>query len=374
VTKRDYYEILGVDKAATKDAIKKAYRKLAKKYHPDMNKENQKEAEEKFKEISEAYGVLGDETKRKQYDMYGHAGIDSRYSQEDIFRTINFEDIFGDLGFGFGGFEGIFDTFFGGARARRRGPARGENIYYELEIDLKEAAFSTKKTIKVPRLETCKTCEGSGAKPGTKPKKCSTCQGTGQIRDVRSSGFGQFVRIMPCRSCRGSGEKIEHPCLDCIGKGMKRKYRKITVDVPKGVDSGNRIRLPGEGEASSSGGPPGDLFVVIHVKPDDTFSREGNHILYDAEITFGQATLGDEIEVPTLKGKAQLKIPKGTQSHTVFRLKGEGIPDVRGRGKGDEYVRVIVKTPTKLSENQKQLLLEFESMDKGSKKKKGRFF
>lgn len=374
MAKRDYYEVLGVDKKASKEEIKKAYRRLAKKYHPDMNKDDPKKAEEKFKEISEAYGVLSDDTKRRQYDMFGHAGIDSRYTQEDIFRTINFEDIFGDLGFAFGGFDSIFDTFFGGARARRRGPIKGDNLYQDLEISLEEAAFGAKKTISVPRIESCAKCNGTGAKPGTSPKKCSACGGTGQIRDVRSSGFGQFVRITPCRSCNGSGEKIEHPCTDCHGRGTVRRYRKISVDVPAGVDTGNRIRLPGEGEVSGSGGPPGDLFVVIYIRPHETFEREGNHIIYDAEITFAQAALGYEIEVPTLKGKAKLKIPKGTQTHTTFRLKGEGIPDVRGRGRGDEYVRVIVKTPTKLTERQKQLLLEFEGRDKGFKGKKGRFF
>jgi molecular chaperone DnaJ len=374
VAKRDYYEVLGVDKSASKEEIKRAYRRLAKKYHPDMNKDNPKKAEEKFKEISEAYGVLSDDTKRKQYDLFGHAGIDSRYSREDIFRTINFEDIFGDMGFGFGGFDSIFETFFGGARTRRRGPTKGNNLYQDLEIRLEEAAFGTKKTIKIPRIEKCNICNGTGAKPGTSPKKCSACGGTGQIRDVKSSGFGQFVRITPCRSCNGSGEKIEHPCKECHGRGAVRKYRKISVDIPAGVDTGNRIRLPREGEASSSGGPPGDLFVVIYVRPHETFEREGNHILYDAEITFVQAVLGDEIEVPTLNGKAKLKIPKGTQTHTSFRLKGEGIPDVHGRGKGDEYVRVIVKTPTKLTDNQKHLLLEFEGLNKVSKGKKGRFF
>jgi molecular chaperone DnaJ len=376
LAKRDYYEVLGVEKSATKAEIKKAFRKLAKKYHPDMNKDDPKKAEEKFKEISEAYGVLSDDEKKKQYDMFGHAGIDSRYSREDIFRTINFEDIFGDIGGGFGGIDSIFETFFGGARTRRRGPMKGSNIFHDLEITLEEAAFGTSKTIRVPRIESCTHCEGSGAKPGTSPEKCSSCGGSGQIRDVTSSGFGQFVRIMPCRTCGGTGEIIRNPCPKCHGRGTQRKYRKISVDVPKGVDTGNRIRLPGEGEAGPSGGPPGDLFVVIYVKAHDIFHREGNHIIYDAEISFAQAALGDEIEVPTLNGKAKLKIPKGTQTHTTFRLKGEGIPDVHGRGKGDEYVRAIVKTPTKLSEVQKNLLLEFENQRKGhgQKGKKKRFF
>ncbi|MEE9152196.1 MAG: molecular chaperone DnaJ [Thermoplasmata archaeon] len=373
MAKRDYYEALGVDKKASKNEIKKAYRKLAKKYHPDMNKDSPKKAEEKFKEISEAYGVLSDDMKRRQYDMYGHAGIDSRYTREDIFRTINFEDIFGGIGFGFGGLDSIFDTFFGGARARRQVPVKGNNLYKDLEISLKEAAFGAKKTIRVPRIEKCGKCNGTGAKVGTSPKKCSACGGTGQIRDIKSSGFGQFIRITPCRNCNGSGEKIEHPCTACHGRGKVRKIREISVDVPAGVDTGNRIRLPREGEASRSRGPPGDLFVLIYVSPHERFHREGNHILYDAEITFAQAALGDEIEVPTLNGKAKVKIPKGTQTHTTFRLKGEGIPDVHGRGKGDEYVRVIVKTPSKLSERQKQLLLEFEGSDKASKGKR-RFF
>jgi molecular chaperone DnaJ len=374
LTKRDYYEILGVEKTATKDVIKKAYRKLAKKYHPDMNKDDPKQAEEKFKEISEAYGVLSDEKKRKAYDMYGHAGIDSRYSQEDIFRTINLEDIFGDLGYGFGGFSSIFDTFFGGSRPRSRGPMRGNNIYQDLEITLEESAFGTKKTIMVPRIERCSECGGSGAKPGTSPKKCPTCQGAGQIKDVTSSGFGQFVRIMPCRNCGGSGAIIEQPCTKCRGRGNVRRHRKISVDVPPGVDSGNRIRLSGEGEAGPEGGPPGDLFVVIYVKSHNIFQREGNHVIHNADISFTQAALGDEISVPTLNGKAKLKIPKGTQTHTTFRLKGEGIPDVHGRGKGDEYVRVIIKTPKRLTDAQKQLLLEFDGHGKGSKDKKRRFF
>lgn len=374
MAKRDYYEVLGVEKKASAQEIKKAYRKLAKKYHPDMNKDDPKAAEEKFKEISEAYGVLSDEKKRSQYDLYGHAGIDSRYSREDIFRTINLEDIFGDMGFGFGGFDSIFDTFFGGrGRSRPRGPMKGNNIFQDLEITLEEAAFGTNKTIKIPRIERCEECNGSRAKPGTSPKPCPTCQGAGQIRDVQSSGFGQFVRIMPCRACSGSGMFIEHPCPKCNGRGVVRKYRKITVDVPKGVDTGNRIRLPGEGEAGSEGGPPGDLFVIIYIKSHPIFQREGNHIVYDAEINFTQAALGDEIEVPTLKSKAKLKIPKGTQTHTTFRLKGEGIPDVHGRGRGDEYVRVIVKTPTKLTEEQKKLLLEFGGLSKVHRKKKKRF-
>jgi molecular chaperone DnaJ len=374
LAKRDYYEILGVEKKANAAEIKKAYRKLAKKYHPDMNKEDPKAAEEKFKEISEAYGVLSDEKKRSQYDLYGHAGIDSRYSREDIFRTINFDDIFGDMGYGFGGFDSIFKTFFGGGRVRRHGPLKGNNIFFDLEITLEDAAFGTKKTIKMPRTERCPDCDGSGAKAGTKPKKCPTCGGAGQIKDVKSSGFGQFVRIMPCRNCGGSGGIIEHPCPKCHGRGAIRKHRKISVDVPPGVDTGNRIRLSGEGEAGLEGGPAGDLFVVIYVKSHVKFQREGNHVVYDAEIDFAQAALGDEIEVPTLASKAKLKIPKGTQTHTSFRLKGEGIPDVHGRGKGDQYVRVIVKTPTKLTEAQRELLVEFANLEKGHKGKKKRFF
>ncbi len=370
MAKRDYYEVLGVEKKASATEIKKAYRRLAKKYHPDMNKDDPKAAEEKFKEISEAYGVLSDEQKRSQYDMYGHAGIEGRYSREDIFRTINLEDIFGDMGFGFGGFDSIFESFFGGGRQRRRGPMRGNNIFQDLEITLEEAAFGTKRTINVPRVETCDDCKGTRARPGTSPKVCPTCQGSGQIKDVSSSGFGQFVRIMPCRSCGGSGRIVEHPCTKCAGRGVLRQHRKISVDVPKGVDTGNRIRLPHEGEAGAEGGPPGDLFVVIYVKSHHTFQREGNHIIYDAEINFTQAALGDEIEVPTLNGKAKLKIPKGTQTHTTFRLKGEGIPDVHGRGRGDEYVRAIVRTPTKLTEEQKRLLLELEGHSKGHKKKR----
>jgi len=355
--KRDYYEVLGVSKDASKEDIKDAYRKLALQYHPDRNRSP--DAEEKFKEISEAYAVLSDDEKRMQYDQFGHAGIDGRYSRDDIFRGADFESIFRDLGFGFGGFESIFDMFFGRRERRPYGPQKGNDLRYDLEITLEQVASGMKTQIEVPRTEKCSECNGSGAAPGTQPTKCSRCNGTGQIQHVRSSGFARFVRIEPCDKCGGKGITIESPCKTCRGRGTVEKTRKITVRIPAGIEAGTSLRLSGEGEAGLRSGPAGDLYVVVHVKPHNVFERDRSDILCEVPVGFAQAALGAEIEVPTLESKVKMKIPGGTQTGTIFRLRGRGLPEVDGYGKGDELVRVVIRTPTKLSQRQKQLLAEF---------------
>ncbi|MEE8402492.1 MAG: molecular chaperone DnaJ [Candidatus Hydrothermarchaeaceae archaeon] len=357
--KSDYYEILGVSRDASKGSIKKAYRKLAMKHHPDRNKESG--AEEKFKEISEAYGVLSDDEKKRQYDTMGHAGIDGRYTQEDIFRNINFEDIFGG-----GGVGSIFDTFFGGGRgARRAEPQRGADLRTDMEITLEDAYKGIKTNVSFPRLERCVACQGSGAKPGTSSRTCSTCNGSGQMSYSKRTPFGHFTSVAACENCKGEGAVIETPCMDCKGRGLVQKVKKIAVKIPPGVDMGSRLRVAGEGEAGEKGGPHGDLYVVIHVKPHKMFVREGKDILCEIPITFGQAAMGAKIQVPTLNGRVKMNVPSGTQSGTVFRLRGRGLPDLRGFGKGDEHVRVIVETPGHLTKRQKELLEEFETLNKG---------
>jgi len=350
--KKDYYEVLGVSRNATQEEIKNAYRKLALQYHPDRNKSP--DAEEKFKGISEAYAVLSDEEKRRQYDTFGHAGVDSRYTREDIFRGVDFDEIFRDLGFG--GFESIFDMLFG--RRERYAPEGGYDLRYDLEISLEDAFKGLKTEIEIPRNEKCDVCKGTGAKPGTEPKTCPKCRGTGQIQYTRTSGFARFVQITTCDKCNGRRVIIENPCKECHGKGIVKRYRKIRINVPPGVDTGYSLRLRGEGEASVEGGNPGDLYVVISVKPHKVFKRDGDDIFYDTQIGFTQAALGSEIEVPTIDGRARLKIPPGTQSGTVFRLKGKGMPRLRGFGRGDELVRVTIRTPKILTERQRKLLLE----------------
>ncbi|MFQ6062011.1 MAG: molecular chaperone DnaJ [Methanosarcinales archaeon] len=380
MAKRDYYEILGVDRNATEKEIKKAYRKLAMKYHPDRNKS--KDAEEKFKEISEAYAVLSDKDKRSQYDRFGHAGIAGQYTQEDIFRGVNWNDIFRDFGFGTGfgrgGFEDIFDIFFGRGFGgfERRGPSRGADLQYNLEISLEDAATGIETKIEVPRTETCKVCNGRGAKPGTEIKTCNTCHGTGQISRSRTNGYMHFISTTICNACNGSGKIIESPCSECRGSGKVKRTRKISVKIPAGVDNGSRLRISGGGDAGEKGAPPGDLYVVVYVKPHSIFERVDDDIVCEIPISFTQAALGAEIEVPTLKGKAKLKIPAGTQSGKVFRLRGKGIPNLHGYGKGDEHVKVKVVVPTKLTKRQKELLLEFakESGDKIEYNPKKGFF
>ncbi|MCS3923213.1 molecular chaperone DnaJ [Methanosalsum natronophilum] len=359
-TARDYYEILGLSKDASAEDIKKAYRKLAMKYHPDRNKEA--DSEDKFKEISEAYAVLSDPEKRKKYDQFGHAGINGQYTEEDIFRNADFGDIFGEMG----GLGDIFDMFFGGGGARsrrRRGPTPGSDLRYDLSITLEEAATGTEKKINVPRMENCETCGGSGAKPGTDPKTCSTCQGRGQVTRAQNTPFGRFMTTTPCRDCRGEGRIIDTPCAECRGNGKVKKVRKISVKVPKGADTGVRLMVRGEGEAGEPGAPPGDLYVFINVEPHDKFERFGDDIVYEVPISFTQAALGDSIMVPTLHGKVKMNIPEGTQTHSLFRLKGKGMPRLQGRGEGDQHVRVIVRTPTNLTKSQKELLKKLEEED-----------
>ena len=352
--KRDYYEVLGVDRKATKEEIRKSYRKLALKYHPDRNKEP--DAAEKFKEISEAYAILSDENKRLQYDQFGHAGISGRYSAEDIFGGINFEDIlrgFG-LGGGLGGFGSIFDFLMG--RGGRRGSQRDQaiDLRYDMNISLKEAATGIEKEISLKRDEQCPKCGGSGGEPGTPLTTCSRCRGGGQLRQVQQTMFGQVIRVATCPQCNGRGQIVETPCSECNGKRTVKEKRSIRVQIPPGVESGSMLRLKDQG-ASQSGGRPGDLYVVVHVKPDKTFQRVGDDIILELPISITQATLGAEIEVPTLLSKAILKIPAGTQPDTVLRLRGQGMPRARWRGNGDQLVRIKVVVPKKLKRSQREL-------------------
>ncbi|MGD8564753.1 MAG: molecular chaperone DnaJ [Candidatus Bathyarchaeota archaeon] len=355
-SKRDYYEVLGVPRDASKADIKKAYRKLALKFHPDRNKS--KGASEKFKEVSEAYAVLSDEKKRGQYNRFGHEGISGRYTWDDIFRGTDFNSVFSDLGFGFSGFSSIFDMFFGRRSNLRRGPRRGSDLRYDLEITLEEAAFGVNKELEVPSFDACNTCNGSGVKPGADQKKCSKCNGFGEIRHTRNFGSMHFTEIQPCNKCNGIGISKENLCKTCSGTGRIKALRKINLRIPPGIDDDHRLRLRGEGEMGLQGGTKGDLYVVIHIKPHGVLERKGEHILYEAQITFPEAALGTKIHVPTINGKAKLKIPAGTQTGTMLRLGGKGIPRLHGRGRGDQFVRINVQTPTKLTRRQRQLLSE----------------
>lgn len=354
MSKRDYYEVLGISRQASADEIKKAYRKLARQYHPDANPDR-KDAEEKFKEIAEAYEVLSDPEKRANYDRFGHAGVNGQ----------GFGGFEGFGGFGnadFGGLGDIFDMFFGGGGRKRRGPEKGNDLRVDLEISFEEAAFGLEKDIKVPRIEECGTCGGSGAAPGTKAQTCSACNGSGQVQFAQSTPFGRIVQSRTCDRCRGTGKVIEKPCPTCHGAGQVRKTRSIHVKIPAGVDSGTRLRVAGEGEAGLRGGPRGDLYVYIYVKSHKFFHRDGNDVVVEVPLSFAQAALGDEIEVDTLDGQVKVKIPEGTQTGTVFRLRGRGIPDLHGHGRGDQHVRVKVVTPGRLTDKQKALLREFANL------------
>jgi len=367
--KRDYYDVLSVGKDASKDGIKKAYRKLAKKYHPDVNKAT--DAEEKFKEISEAYAVLSDDEKKGQYDRYGHDGM-SGYSQEDIYKNANFQDIFSGFG---GGAGDIFDMLFGGVGGRgRSGPMKGHDLRYDYEIGFMDAVHGTETKIELPLDVACPACKGSGAKPGTSRKTCLICHGSGQMTQSTRTPFGQISQSIPCTPCKGEGEIIETPCDKCAGKGKVKKRKKINVKIPAGVDNGSRIRIRGMGGAGENGGPSGDLYVVIYVKPHDTFVRKGSDILSKISITFPQAALGAEIKIPTLNGKVKLKIPAGTKSGTKFRFKKKGVKNLRGYGHGDLHVKVYIETPKKLSREQKELLKKFEAISKKGAGKGGSVF
>ena len=350
MSKRDYYEILGVGKDASKDEMKKAYRKLSKKYHPDINKEA--DADEKFKEISEAYEVLSDDQKRAQYDRFGHTDPNQGFGGGADFG-----------GGGFGGFEDIFNTFFGGGGGGRRrdpnAPRQGADLQYTMSLTFEEAVFGKETEIEIPREEECDTCHGSGAKPGTKVNTCSHCNGSGQLNVEQNTPFGRIVNRRVCHYCNGTGKQIKEKCSTCGGAGKVQKRRKIAVKIPAGIDDGQQLRVTGQGEPGINGGPAGDLYVVFHVRSHDFFERNGDDIYCEMPVTFAQAALGDEIEVPTLHGKVKLKVPAGTQTSTRFRLKGKGVPNVRGYGTGDQHVQVKVVTPSKLTDKQKQLLREF---------------
>lgn len=351
--KRDYYDVLGVDKGATDKEIKKSYRKLAMKYHPDVSEDE--EATEKFKEISEAYAVLSDTEKRNTYDQFGHAGMDG-FSNEDIFRNINFEDIF--QGFG-GGFESIFDIFgFGGGR-NRAGPQRGSDIYAEIEITLEQAAAGIDRDIIINHDVTCPTCHGNKAEPGSNPQTCQVCGGTGQVKQVTNTFLGQMMNVRPCPDCGGEGKIITNPCGNCNGKGRIKEENTIHIKIPAGVEDGSRLRVQGEGNAGDANGGYGDLIVLINIMSHKEFQRDGANLYYEQKISFVQASLGDTIDIPTIDGEVELKIPPGTQSETVFRLRGQGMPIMRRSSKGNLYVTAKVVVPQKLNEEQKKLLKEF---------------
>jgi len=364
MAKRDYYEILGVGKNASKSDIKKAYRKLAMKYHPDRSKEP--DAEEKFKEISEAYAVLSDEEKRAKYDRFGHAGIDSQYSYDDLFRTANFEDIFRDMGFGFGIddiFERIFGGGFGGFGGGFRGGftrqrEKGADIERRINITLEEVATGVEKDIKVRKRVKCRECGGSGAEPGSSTKNCPSCNGTGQMRRESVSAFGRVVQVTTCSSCMGAGTVIEKPCRECGGSGAVPKDVTLSVKIPAGVESGMVLRLAGEGEYGKDG--PGDLYVVVNVLPHPVFKRHDDNIVMELPINIVQASLGAKVKVPTLNGYKEIKIDSGAQYGDKIRLKNEGIPHLNSWGRGDEYVILKVETPKKLSRKAKKLLKELE--------------
>ncbi|MCX6669576.1 MAG: molecular chaperone DnaJ [Methanothrix sp.] len=348
--KKDYYEVLGVPKEASEKEIKSAYRKLAMKYHPDRS--DASDAEERFKEISEAYAVLADTDKRKKYDQFGHAGINSQYSQEDLFRGVNFEDLL--RGFGFGGGESIFDMFFGGGRGR--GPARGRDLRYDLNLTLEQVATGLETTIEVPRTESCPTCGGSGARPGTSPAVCSSCRGSGQVTRAQNTPFGQIVTSTTCPKCGGRGQIVTNPCSDCSGTGRVHRTRKINIRVPPAVEDGQHLKLRSQGDATGQGGAPGDLYVVLNVLPHAQFQRANSDLLFEKPISITQAALGAEVEVPTLNGRARVRVPAGTQTGSVFRLRGKGLPRLQGLGSGDLHVKVKIKIPSTLTERQKQLL------------------
>ena len=360
---KEYYKVLGVEKTATKEEIKKAYKRLAKKYHPDLNKES--DATEKFKEVNEAAAVLGDDQKRQQYDQFGTTA--DQFSGG--FQGFDFSDFMSDIGGGGGfDFDNIFESFFGApfGRRRRRGPQRGADLRYDLEISLEDAATGTSKHIILPRLDKCSKCDGTGAESKSDVVDCQQCSGSGTYRRTQRTPFGIFSTTTTCPKCKGQGKHIKNECAVCDGTGVVKKTRKIEINVPEGSETGTNLRLVGEGEAGEKGAESGDLYVIVHVKEHDVFERHGDDIYAKTDLPFTIAAIGGEIDVPTLKGKAKLKIPSGTQSNTVFRMKSKGIPHLHGPGSGDENIEVIISVPEKLSKKQKELLKEFE---KESKKK-----
>lgn len=357
--KRDYYEVLGVEKSASDAELKKAYRKLAMKYHPDQNP-GDKAAEERFKEVNEAYEVLSDPDKKARYDQYGFAGVDPNFNPG------GFGGGFGGGGFGFGDLGDIFGDFFGfggggSSSARRNAPQKGQNIMAQVEITFEEAAFGVEKEITVPVIEECAKCHGSGCADGSAPETCTTCNGTGTVRTTRQTAFGTFAQQSACPKCGGTGKIIKNPCPTCKGKGKVRRNKKMTVKIPAGIDHGQSVRIRGEGNVGSNGGPRGDLLVTVAVQRHKFFERDGANILCQIPITFTQAALGADIDVETLDGKVRYHIPEGTQTGTTFRLKGKGMYNVGYKTRGDQYVTVVVRTPTKLTKAQKELLRQLEN-------------
>jgi molecular chaperone DnaJ len=343
MTQRDYYEVLGVQRSASSDELKSAFRKLARQYHPDVNKEP--DAEERFKEINEAYAVLSDGDKRAAYDRFGHAGVRGPSGGPEINVDFgDFADIFGDL-FGFGR----------SSNRSRNAPRRGADLQYRLELTFEDAVFGGEKEIEITRDEVCSTCSGSGAKPGTSPIRCSTCNGAGEVRQVRQTILGSMVQVTTCPTCRGQGETIATPCTSCQGRGLERRTRKKIVNIPAGVDTGTQIRLAGEGQPGINGGPGGNLYIAIQVKPHKFFHRREYDILLELDINVAQAALGDEVMIPTIDGEASLKIPAGIQPGKVLTIKGKGVPKLRGSGRGDQLVIINLEVPTHLSTEQRQL-------------------
>ena len=352
---RDLYEVLGLQKGASDDEIKKAYRKLAKKYHPDLNP-GDKEAEKKMKEVNGAYEVLSDAEKKARYDQYGFAGIDPNYAG-------------GAGGGGFGGFQdfdlgdifgSMFGGGFGGQQTRHNGLRKGENLRITLQLTFEEAVFGCEKSVSVTRNESCRDCGGTGAKKGTSPETCPVCRGSGQVQSTQRTPFGVFSSSSPCQNCKGTGKIIKEPCPSCKGEGRVRKTRTIRVKIPAGIDDGQTISLRGEGNGGTQGGPAGDLYVTVYVKEHKMFKRDGQDIILEMPISFAQAALGATLTVPTVDGKVQYDLPEGTQTGTVFRLRGSGVPSVNGRGRGDQYVKVNVEIPRNLNHEQKELLRKFD--------------
>ena len=369
--KRDYYEVLGVEKSASTDDIKKAYRKKALQYHPDRNP-GDKEAEAKFKECNEAYEVLSNDEKRSRYDQYGFAGVDPNFTPH-----AGFGGGFGGFGDAFSGIGDIFgDLFGGGSRRSPNGPRQGENVGARLELTFEEAAFGAEKEVPVTRIEACAKCSGTGSAAGSAPETCPTCRGTGSVRTTQNFMGMTMQSTTACPKCGGTGKIIKDPCPTCRGKGKVRRSTKIRVQIPAGVDDGQTVRVRGEGCTGSNGGPSGDLLVEVSIRSHPFFQRDGANVLCELPITFTQAALGAELEVPTLDGKVRYTIPEGTQTGTVFRLRGKGIPFVHSKTRGDQLVTVVVETPTKLSREQKELLRRFgeSTRDAGVQPKNARFF
>jgi molecular chaperone DnaJ len=380
----DYYEILGVPRGASKDDIKRAYRRLAKKHHPDLNKDNPKAAEEKFKQVSEAYEVLADDEKRRIYDQFGAEGLKqqvwggqgfdwTRFTHaadvEDIFGRDFFEAFFRGGGFGGGG---LFDDFFGGGIGRPRGPSAGRSIRVDTEVRLEDLLHGSRKEVTLRAPHPCPACQGSGAEGG-KLVTCPTCKGRGQVSSSQRRGYAQYVTIAPCPRCQGRGQWPEAPCRRCDGSGRITEARSVAVEIPAGAPDGLQLRVRGHGEAGAPGAPPGDLYVVVHVAPHPTFERDEQDVVMTLPITYPQAVLGGEVEVPTLEGSARLRIPPGTQSHSILRLRGKGLPHLRGGGRGDELVRVVVTTPDTVSAEERKLLERLAELQGNGNVRRGVF-